>query len=88
MCALESHSLECQLLHEWRHIEVSADVHQEEGGTGALTEGAEDWGGQPHTQCLPRMITGGCDSSPEKGQRGPEALLNLMAGPLDVHLEL
>lgn len=33
-----------QLLHEWRHMEVSAGVH-EEGGAGALSEAGEDWGG-------------------------------------------
>lgn len=33
-----------QLPHEWRHMEVSAGVHEDEGGAGALSDGAEDWG--------------------------------------------
>lgn len=39
-----------QLQHEWRHMEVSAGIHEEEEkGAGALSERAEDWGGSPHT---------------------------------------
>lgn len=73
-------------------MEVSAGVLKEEGGAGALSEGAEGREGRPHTQRLPRIMTrkrpGWCDSSPEKGQGGPEALLDSVAGPLNVHLKL
>lgn len=47
---LQSFPLGWQFLPQWR--EEAAGVHEEDGGTGALTEGAEDW-----TQCLPMMIT-------------------------------
>lgn len=58
VCSWESLPLGQQLQHEWRHMEVSAGIHKEGGrGAGALSEGAEDWGGSPHTQCLPKLIT-------------------------------
>lgn len=73
-------------------MEVSAGVLEEEGGAGALNEEAEGRDGRPHTQCLPRIMTckrpGWCDFSPEKGQGCPEALLDSMAGPLNVHFKL
>lgn len=82
-------------------MEVSAGVLEEEGGAGALNEEGhgmadhpmpEGRDGRPHTQCLPRIMTckrpGWCDFSPEKGQGCPEALLDSMAGPLNVHFKL
>ena len=72
-------------------MEVSAGVH-EEGGAGALSEEAGGWGSRPHAQRLPRMATfirpGWWDPTPKRGHWGPEALLDPMAGPLNVHLKL
>lgn len=72
----------------WRYPLVS--VHEEEGGAGALSEGAEGQDGRPYTQCLHRIMTckrpGWYDSSPKKGQ-GAQRHYS-MAGPLNVHLKL
>lgn len=42
-----------QLLHEWRHVEVSAGVQEQEGEAGALSEGAEGQGGDPTPKACP-----------------------------------
>lgn len=64
-------------VHEWRHMEVSAGVHEEEGGAGALSKGAEGRDGQPQAQRLPRIRTckrsGWCYSSQE-GPEGPRGI--------------
>ena len=56
------------------HTEVCAGVHEEEGGAGALSEGAGGWGGLPHAHRLPKMVAcirpGWCDFSQE-GPLGP-----------------
>lgn len=80
-CPLAGHGLrdapEVAALQVLAPAGLEAGVHEEEGGAGALSEGAGGWGGRPHAYRLPRMVAcirpGWCDFSQE-GPLGPEGM--------------